>query len=331
MKLSPVAAHFLPALLPFLGGVLIFAIVGTSLPQRVSGADEKKQIREEKWKTSASSAGNSLVEVRFTDNSVLKLKLDDDRLEFVTPHGKLFLPVSEIHKVDFAFRVTPDTGKRIQMAIKNLGSSEYRLREAAGADLLSFGSAAYSALLDAGKDKDPEVARRANDLLDHVRSSVPEEELEIRKQDVIHTEDSKIAGWIQGEALKATTTQFGPVRLKLTDLRTIRSLSAPSGGDDGSAALDPGNLANFQGQSGKTFAFRVTGAVNGSVWGTDVYTTDSNLASAAVHAGVLKPGQTKVVRVRIVSSPASFQSSSRNGVTSSPYGYYPAAYQVLVK
>jgi len=329
MKPSRVAVQFLPALFPFLGGLLIFAIVGMSLPQRVTGADEKKQIREEKWKTQPSSAGSSLVEVRFTDNSVLKLKLDDDRLEFLTPHGKLFVPVFEIHKIEFASRVSPDEAKRIQMAIKNLGSSEFRLREASSSELLAFGSSAYSALLDAAKDKDPEVVRRADDLLERVRSSVPEEELEIRKHDVIHTQDSKIAGWIQGEALKATTTQFGPVRLKLADLRSLRSLTATAGGDDSPAALDPGNLANFQGQAGKIFTFRVTGAVNGSVWGTDVYTTDSNLASAAVHAGALKPGQTKVIRVKIVGPPPSFQSSSRNGVTSSPYGFYQGAFQIL--
>jgi len=329
MKSCSVGVRFLPALFPFLGGLLIFMVAGMSLPQKVSGADEKKPAREEKWKTPPSSSAKPHVEVRFTDNSVLKLKLDDDRLEFVTPHGKLFLPVYEIHKIDFATRVCPDAGKRIQTAVKHLGSSEFRLREAASAELLEFGSSAYPALLDAAKDKDPEVVRRADDLLEKVRNSVPEEELEIRKHDVIQTEDSKIAGWIQGDALKATTTQFGPVQLKLADLKNLRSLSAPSGGDEGTAALDPGNLVNFQAQAGKTFAFRVTGAINGSVWGTDLYTTDSNLASAAVHAGALKPGQTKVIRVKIVGSPPAFPSSSRNGVTSSAYGFYPGAYQVM--
>src|SRR6266851_354107 len=257
MKSCSVGVRFLPALFPFLGGLLILKVAGMSLPQKVSGADEKKPAREEKWKTPPSSSAKPHVEVRFTDNSVLKLKLDDDRLEFVTPHGKLFLPVYEIHKIDFATRVCPDAGKRIQTAVKHLGSSEFRLREAASAELLEFGSSAYPALLDAAKDKDPEVVRRADDLLEKVRNSVPEEELEIRKHDVIHTEDSKIAGWIQGDALKATTTQFGPVQLKLADLKNLRSLSAPSGGDEGTAALDPGNLVNFQAQAGKTFAFRV--------------------------------------------------------------------------
>ncbi len=327
MKSKSVAARFLSTFLPFLVGLLLVGIAGIL---KTSGADEKKQVREESWKTVPSPAGKpAAVEVRFTDNSMLKLRLDDDRLELTTSHGKLSVAIPEIHRIDFATRVAPESAKRIQTAIRNLGSSEFRLREAGSAELMTFGSSAYPALLEATKDKDPEVVRRAEDLLERVRGSVPEEELEIRKHDVVHTEDSKIAGWIQGSALKATTTQFGPVLLKLADLRSLRSLSVAANGDDLTAALDPGNLVNFQNQVGKTFAFRLTGAMNGSVWGTDVYTADSNVASAAVHAGALKVGQTKVVKVKIVPSPQGFHSSSRNGVTSSAYGNYPAAYQVL--
>ena len=35
--------------------------------------------------------------------------------------------------------------------------------------------------------------------------------------------------------------------------------------------------------------------VGGFVWGTNVYTLDSTLALAAVHAGLLKTGESKVV------------------------------------
>jgi LCCL domain-containing protein len=327
MKSKLVAARFLSTILPFLVGLLLVGMAGI---MKSSGADEKKQAREESWKTLPSPTGKTAaVEVRFTDNSVLKLKLDDDRLELTTSHGKLSIAIPEIHRIDFATRVAPDAAKRIQLAIRNLGSSEFRLREAGTVELMTFGSSAYPALIEATKDKDPEVVRRAEDLLERVRSSVPEEELEIRKHDVVHTEDSKISGWIQGSAMKATTTQFGPVLLKLADLRSLRSLSVVGTGDEATAALDPGNLVNFQNQVGKMFAFRLTGAMNGSVWGTDIYTADSNLASAAVHAGAVKVGQTKVVKVKIVPSPQAFQSSSRNGVTSSPYGNYPGAFQVL--
>jgi len=73
------------------------------------------------------------------------------------------------------------------------------------------------------------------------------------------------------------------------------------------------------------------GAVIGTIWGTDIYTTDSQLAMAAVHAGAIKAGETGIVRVKIVRAPPIFTASRRNGVLSQPFGRYPAAYQVLKK
>jgi Ca2+-binding EF-hand superfamily protein len=92
---------------------------------------------------------------------------------------------------------------------------------------------------------------------------------------------------------------------------------------------DPGSLTAFQKQVGQVFAFTVTGAANGAVWGSDVYTADSTLARAAVHAGVLAVGQTGTVRVRIVAPLASFTGSTANGVTTRPYGTFPGAYQIV--
>ena len=59
--------------------------------------------------TSPAGAGRKAlpVEVRFTDNSLLKLKLEDERLEFLTPYGRLLIEVADIHRIDFATRVSP--------------------------------------------------------------------------------------------------------------------------------------------------------------------------------------------------------------------------------
>src|SRR5262249_31074425 len=58
---------------------------------------------------------------------------------------------------------------------------------------------------------------------------------------------------------------------------------------------DPGNMTAHRQDLGKTFYFRVTGTTGAgsafseadvaAVWGTDVYTHDSSIAVAAVHAG----------------------------------------------
>jgi hypothetical protein len=67
----------------------------------------------------------------------------------------------------------------------------------------------------------------------------------------------------------------------------------------------------------------------GGLWGTDVYTLDSNLALAAVHAGALKPGQAGTVKVKILGPQPAFQGSVRNGITSSPYGPYNGGFKVI--
>ena len=86
-------------------------------------------------------------------------------------------------------------------------------------------------------------------------------------------------------------------------------------------------MTSYQTQVGKSFFFTVTGDTESDIWGTDVYTTDSILASAAVHAGKVRAGQTKVVKVTIVTPPAQFQGSTRHGVTSCDYGSFPGAYR----
>jgi hypothetical protein len=269
------------------------------------------------------------VEVRFADNSVLKLKLLDAKLTLQTPYGKLQIPVEEVRRIEFATRVTPEVLKQIEGAIGDLGSGDFAKREAATTTLRKLKEKAYPALLEAARQKDPEVVRRAEALLEELRDSVPDDQLTVRKFDVIETGHSKISGTLEGSTFKAHTSQFGDVALRLTEMRSLRSLGVDPEPDVRNALADPGNVNAYAQQIGKTFAFRVTGVVNNAVWGTDVYTTDSSLAAAAVHAGVLRPGQTGIVRVKIVPSPPAFQSSSRNGVTSNAYNMFVAAFQVL--
>jgi hypothetical protein len=72
----------------------------------------------------------------------------------------------------------------------------------------------------------------------------------------------------------------------------------------------------------------VTGEATGSIWGTDVYTGDSVLATAAVHAGVVAAGETAVVRVTVMPPLAQYQGSVRHGVSSNEYGRFGTAYRV---
>lgn len=99
----------------------------------------------------------------------------------------------------------------------------------------------------------------------------------------------------------------------------------------GSAPLpNPGTLQKVPNAApGAVMLFQVTGALSGgSVWGTKMYTTDSNLAMAVVHAGVLKPGQSGVVKVTFYPGQKSYVGSVRNGVASSNWGSFGLSFTV---
>jgi hypothetical protein len=274
------------------------------------------------------------VEVKYIDDSTMKLKILDPQVELITKYGPLQIPVADVRRIEFASRTPPEVAERINAAIVNLGHPDFAVREQATAELKGYRERAYGPLLKATKHADPEVSRRADDAARYIQNRVPAAQLEARDVDVIYTEDSKVTGRLSCVYLRVSTFQFGEQQLKVADVRTLRSTSGASE-EGANAGPAPANLMAFQNQFGKEMTYTVTGAQPGGqgtgVWGTDVYTLDSNLAAAAVHAGVLQPGQSGVVRVRIVASPPQFVGSQRNGMGSSGYGHYPQGAFEFVK
>jgi len=88
----------------------------------------------------------------------------------------------------------------------------------------------------------------------------------------------------------------------------------------------PVNLTGYRNKVGQTFDFVVTGASAGAVWGTDLYTDDSTVGRAAVHAGVVVPGETKTVSITILPGQSRYDASTRNGVASSAWGAWSGSY-----
>jgi hypothetical protein len=117
---------------------------------------------------------------------------------------------------------------------------------------------------------------------------------------------------------------------KLDEALAIRARVRQLRGDLLGVRPDPGNLTEFTaGDIGRTVMFEVVGRTDGSVWGTDAYTADSRLASAAVHAGTLREGERGLVRVTFLDGEGlTYEGSPRNGVQTYDYANYPLAYRV---
>jgi hypothetical protein len=89
---------------------------------------------------------------------------------------------------------------------------------------------------------------------------------------------------------------------------------------------------SYRGQNGQRFtiAFPAGGTVSGRLWGTDLYTDDSSIATAAVHAGLISVQNGGTVTIEIRQGAPSYQGSNRNGVTSRDWGPFSGSF-VFVK
>lgn len=90
----------------------------------------------------------------------------------------------------------------------------------------------------------------------------------------------------------------------------------------------PPHMLELAGTVGASYYFRVRGETEGPLWGTDVYTGDSSLSVAAAHAGLVKPGETAILKVTNVAPPPEYKGSVRHGVTSHDFGRYGSAYRL---
>ncbi|MSU77087.1 MAG: hypothetical protein EXS16_03215 [Gemmataceae bacterium] len=128
----------------------------------------------------------------------------------------------------------------------------------------------------------------------------------------------------QLEPLQKDLIRAGEIGAALATFVQIQALKARMA----NVLPNPGNLLNFA-QVGKSFHFRIVGDDRGPVWGSDVYTSDSHLAAAAVHAGALEMGEEGVVRVSMVSMAGMpIKGSMRHGVMSMDWGHYQVGYRI---
>ena len=80
---------------------------------------------------------------------------------------------------------------------------------------------------------------------------------------------------------------------------------------------------------GKTLKFKCpAGGKESAVWGTDVYTLDSSICNAAVHAGKLTSESGGPVTIELRPGESSYKGSTRNGITTNDYAAYGSSFVV---
>lgn len=64
------------------------------------------------------------------------------------------------------------------------------------------------------------------------------------------------------------------------------------------------------------------------IWGTDIYTNDSSLCAAAIHAGIITNDEGGLIEVTYLEGQASYSGSERNGISTSDYGAWEDSFSV---
>jgi hypothetical protein len=164
-------------------------------------------------------------EVRFTDESVVRMVVLQEKLDVETKYGKLTVPTADIVKIDFGLHIPPDVEKKILQAIDDLGSENYKTREVAVKDLVGFGPYAYPQVVKASKSDQPEVQKRALLALEKLKAKHSARNLRSREEDVIVTANFTVVGKITTPTLRAKAENFGELDLQMAKLRGMRSLT----------------------------------------------------------------------------------------------------------
>ena len=138
----------------------------------------------------------------------------------------------------------------------------------------------------------------------------------------IFKRDDNTSNWTAADGYK-TLSGLGKVYLSnQIDTAKIYTTGIPLSGVSDMTSFTTADI-------GKIYKMTITGVAGGSIWGTDIYTSDSYISGAAVHAGVISVGQTKEVYIKVVQGLNDYPGTTRNGVTTSGWGGWDLSYQFV--
>ncbi len=89
------------------------------------------------------------------------------------------------------------------------------------------------------------------------------------------------------------------------------------------------NTSQFKGEAGQIYKFECPpNGIAGAVWGSDIYTGDTSICTAAVHVGLFTLEEGGIVTIEYRPGRQAYGSTERNGITSYTYGEYERSFVV---
>ena len=168
--------------------------------------------------------------------------IETEKLEIASIYGRLTVPIQDVCVIEFGLHYPEGTIEKIDLAIKNLGNSDYRVRETAVKTLIALGPYAYPAVVAVLKGKEVEVAARAKEIVAKIQAKHSKKDLKLSTDDRVITPTQTLVGRILTPSIKTTGEYFGAMDHKIGNMRSVRAVAKAGGDMD--IAVDAGKYAN---------------------------------------------------------------------------------------
>lgn len=271
-------------------------------------------------------------EVRTADGSFQKVTPVETELTLETKFGTVKVPMKEVKRLEFGLRPTEIQRKKLADALADVIGSSGRSREAGKEALVELGLLAYPEVTRALKTAPKEALPHLSLVHDKLKRLIGPDDDDPFDQDVVFTNDgSRLSGKMIPEAVRV---KFGETEkaIKWIDARVLAYGDIVVEDKVEVVKLNQFGIHGLmQTHFEKVVGVEVTGVAQGSVWGSNPYTTDSTFGAAAVHAGAIKVGETAVVKIKLKADLGGYVGSTQNGVTTNNWGPYQGCYEVISK
>jgi hypothetical protein len=232
---------------------VLIAMLLTGLLNAVSQAQDKKGTgvagaKDQQGQGHKTPAGNDEgnksqeVEILFHNGSKVRVQIQTEKLEIASIYGRLTVPIQDVLAIEFGLHYPEGILPKIDGAVKNLNSEDFRAREAASKTLLNLGPHAYPAVLRATQGKDAEVTRRARDIVTKLKAKHAKKELKTSPDDRVITPTQTLVGRILTPTVKTRGEYFGEMEHKVANMRTLRAITRS--GPEADLSVDAGKYAN---------------------------------------------------------------------------------------
>jgi uncharacterized iron-regulated membrane protein len=150
-----------------------------------------------------------------------------------------------------------------------------------------------------------------------------------KRQTTVSTQQSPVSPSTLKTAPANTSAKSSPVEDSSPKAEESKSTPDSEDTEDITPIAWDTTAGGFKGETGQTYKFRCPeGGTEQGVYGSDVYTQDSSICTAAVHAGLITLAQGGVVTVEYRPGRSTYGSTVRNGIKSRTWGEYPRSFVV---